>query len=228
MIKAVFLDIDDTLLDFQAYVIHSMKTGFDKFGIGTYTDEMYPVFTKINTGLWQAHERGELSFEDIKRDRWNLVFAALGLKGDGTAFEDFFRDELFNNAIPVEGAYEILEYLSGKYLVCTASNGPFAQQMNRLAISNMQKYFDFFFISERMGIQKPDPAFGEKALAELKAAGKDIDPCEIMIIGDSMSSDMTLGKNCGMKTCLFDPRGRYAQPGTDCVINSLLQLKDIL
>jgi len=227
MIKAVFFDIDSTLLDFDAYVIQSMREGFEKFGIGHYSDELFPIFTRINSGLWQAHERGELSFEDIKRDRWNLVFRAMGHEGDGVAFEEYFRLALFDNAIPVDGAYEALEYLKGKYLMCVASNGPFDQQMNRLSIADMRKYFDFFFISERLGIQKPDPRFCEKAFAEMKAAGLDIKPEEIVIIGDSMSSDMKLGKNCGLKTCLFDPKGKNSDAQVDWIIKSLAEIKGI-
>ena len=228
MIKAVFLDIDGTLLDFDEYVRQSMREGFERFGIGTYSDGMFPIFNRVNSALWQAHERGELSFEDIKRDRWNLVFAALGLKGDGRAFEEYFRIALHDSAIPVDGAYEALEYLKGRYIMCTASNGPFEQQMNRLEISDMKKYFDFFFISEKLGIQKPDPLFGEKAFAELKESGIVLNPDETVIIGDSMSSDMQLGRNCGMKTCLFDPKGKYEKPEVDMVINRLADISRIL
>ena len=44
-----------------------MKRGFEEFNLGTYKDEMFDVFTKINTGLWHALERGELSFEELKK-----------------------------------------------------------------------------------------------------------------------------------------------------------------
>ena len=76
MIKAVFFDIDNTLLSFDKYVVETMKSGFKRFGIAEYTDEMYDVFTKINVKLWQDIEKGELTFEELKRTRWNIVFKA--------------------------------------------------------------------------------------------------------------------------------------------------------
>ena len=52
MIKAVLLDIDNTLLSFDEYVKVAMQTGFAKFGIGPYEESMYPIFRRINLGLW--------------------------------------------------------------------------------------------------------------------------------------------------------------------------------
>ena len=146
MIRAVFIDIDNTLLDFNAYVTDSMKEGFEKFGLPPYEDKMGAVFRKINEGLWQKIERGELDLEGLRRNRWNIIFSALGIDFDGAVFEDFFRERLFYSAVPVSGALEMLSYLAPKYILCAASNGPKAQQMNRLKLAGMDKYFKFFFL----------------------------------------------------------------------------------
>lgn len=90
MIKAILLDIDNTLLDFDAYVKDSMKSGFKKFGLGTYKDSDYNTFTVINNGLWHEIEEGTLTFEELKKIRWNKVFDALGISFDGVLFEKYF------------------------------------------------------------------------------------------------------------------------------------------
>ena len=116
MIKAVFVDIDNTLLSFTEYVKSAMRDGFSEFDIGEYTDESFAIFTRINDGLWRRIEQGTLTLEELKKIRWNLIFSELGIDYDGVAFEKYFRDKLNFSAIHEDGAREMLEYLSKKYL----------------------------------------------------------------------------------------------------------------
>ena len=209
MIKAVILDIDNTLLSFDAYVKYAMKNGFEKFGIGPYRESMYPVFHRINLGLWEAIERNEITFEELQKIRWNKVFQALGISADGPAFETYFRECLFENAIPVEGAEELLQYLHRKYLLFAASNGPYHQQVNRLRIAGMLPFFSQLFISEEMGCSKPSEQFFQMCLLCInQKAGDLVRPEEIMVIGDSITADINGGRQAGMKTCLYNPEKR--------------------
>ncbi|MBR2742787.1 MAG: HAD-IA family hydrolase [Clostridia bacterium] len=235
MIKAVFIDIDNTLLDFDAYAAESMREGFEKFGLPPYEPAMLPVFKSLNEEFWRMIERGELDLEGLRRDRWNIIFRALGISFDGETFEAFFRERLFSSAIPVEGAHAMLSYLAPKYILCAASNGPYEQQMNRLRLAKMDGYFKFFFISGEMGLSKPSRAFFDAAIGRINAAerdagGPEIRSDEMMIIGDSLSSDIAGGRACGLKTCLFDPR-RTLMPGApapDYVIHELHEVRGIL
>ena len=231
MIKAVFLDIDDTLLSFQEYTRQAMREGFAKFGIGTYTEDMFPLFHQYNGELWRAIERGELTYERLLKIRWNYIFERLGLSGDGEAFEDYFKGELFHNAIVIPGAMELLEYLRGKVLVCAASNGPDGQQQNRLKISGMMPYFDALFISEEIGVSKPSPAYFDECFRRLSAlAGETILPEETLILGDSMTSDIGGGAAYGLKTCLYRPEyeGEPLDPKPDYIITDLREMREIL
>lgn len=234
MIKAVFLDIDNTLLDFDAYVKDSMTAGFEKYGLKKYEDWMFPVFQEVNHVLWCQLEQGELSYQELLKIRWNQVFQGLEIDFDGEVFEEFFKGYLYESAIPVEGALELLEYLKGKYVICAASNGPHGQQVNRLTLGGMIGYFDHLFISERLGIAKPAKEFFEIALRELNEEqvrqGKDeILPSEILMIGDSLSSDMTGGNNSGLKTCLFDWKCKDTKGmHLDYVVHTLKEIQNIL
>jgi len=228
MIKAVFLDIDGTLLDFDAYVRDAMITGFREFGLPEYREEMWEVFERINNGLWKRIEQGTLTIRELRNTRWQLIFGELGFEADGTGFEDYFRGRLFSSAIPVSGADELMKYLAGRYIICAASNGPFLQQQNRIRLAGWSDIFDYLFISETLGVSKPDTAFFDRALDILKADGHDVLPGEILMIGDSLSSDMTGGINAGLKTCWYDPRGKSTELKPDYVISALDQLKSIL
>ena len=231
MLKVVMFDIDNTLLSFDEYVKESMRNGFEKFEIGTYKDEMFETFTEVNTGLWHTLEKGEINFEQLKKSRWNMIFERLGISADGVVFEKYFRECLFESAIPIDGAIELLDYLRGKYTLCVASNGPYLQQMNRLKICGMLPYFSDFFISEEIGSQKPSASFFNTCIDRLNSKSKEkILPCDIMIIGDSLSSDMAGGIQIGMQTCFYNPD----QKPIPCEMNlnhnvtSLKEIKNIL
>lgn len=231
MIKVILFDIDNTLLSFDEYVKQCMKTGFEKFEIGTYEEKMFSVFSQINNGLWQSIEKGKLNFEELQKIRWNLIFEALGISFDGVAFEKFFREYLFDSAIPEDGALDLLEYLDGKYTLCVASNGPYLQQLNRLKISGMLPYFSDVFVSEEIGSSKPSESFFNACMSRINLkAEQTIQPCETMIIGDSVSSDMAGGIKFGMQTCFYNPHNKTIPSGMNLNYNvaSLSEIKGIL
>ena len=231
MIKAVLIDIDNTILSFSGCVKESMREGFSFFGLKPYTEEMFPIFERINNSLWKQIEQGTLTFEKLKEVRWNMIFEEIGIDFDGRLFEEYFREKLFYSAIPEDGAVDMLKYLSGKYTLCVASNGPYEQQMNRLRIAGMRDYFTHFFISSQIGAQKPSKQFFDYCISTLKEAEfPELEPGEVIIIGDSLSSDMSGGIEYGMHTCLYQKNSRTEReyPGVDYVISSLAEINNIL
>ena len=224
--KLVLIDIDNTLLDFDAYIRRTMEEGFAHFGLRPYEPWMYDVFHRENNKLWRQIEEGTLTFPELEKIRWNNVFAALDMDFDGVVFEKYFRTALHESAIPVPGAMELLQSLSGRALLCVASNGPYEQQLHRLEIGGMKPYFDYFFISEHAGAAKPAPAFFDYAFRELNEnRSVPILPQETLIIGDSLSSDIAGGLQYGMKTCYYRRPGAPAAPtGVDDTVTDLRQI----
>ena len=203
--KAVFIDIDNTLLSFSEYVKHTMQTGFEHFGLLRYEPYMYDVFTEENNKLWRRIEQGTLVFSELENVRWNIIFARLGINFDGAVFEKYFRCALYDSAIPMPYGDEMLRYLSSKYTLCAASNGPYEQQVHRLEISGMKRFFDYIFISEKLGASKPSEEFFRQAFAELNSGREEaIMPTDTIIIGDSLTSDIEGGRSYGMKTCFYN------------------------
>ena len=224
--KAIFIDIDNTLLDFDAYVRTTMEQGFAHFGLPAYRPEMYHTFTAENNKLWRQIEEGTLTFAELQKIRWNNVFAALGIHFDGPAFEHYFRAALHESAIPVNGARELLEALRGRYLLAAASNGPYEQQLHRLALAGMKDFFDWFFISERIGASKPSKLFFDEAFRQVNEGRETpILPEDTAIIGDSLTSDMAGGRGCGLKPVYSRRPG--AAPANDSVDVTAEDLRDI-
>ena len=208
MIRAVLMDIDDTLLDFGASVREAIGAGFARYGLGDCTEETLAVFHRVSGELWRALEQGSLTYGQLLEIRWNRVFDALGISFDGQLFERFFEDCLFDSAIPIEGAGEILSYLRTRCILCAASNAPYDQQVNRLRRCGMLESFAHLFISEKLGVSKPSRAFFDHCMEELNRdlpGNAAIRPLEVLVVGDSLSSDMKGGIAGGMQTCLYDP-----------------------
>jgi len=225
MVKAVFIDVDNTLLDFIPCSISAMRTCFEEFSL-PFTDKTYPTFTSVNTPLWESLERGEIVREDIFRTRWNTIFAKLGLQADGLAFEKRFLALLSISAIPVEGAVELLSYLHKKFTVCIASNSMYEHQRGRLELAGMAPYIDHLFVSEQIGFDKPSKAFFDGCLAQLPS----IRPEETIMIGDSLTADVAGGINSNIPTIWFN-HDHIAVPhgcGATYIVNSLSEITAIL
>ncbi len=231
MIKAVLLDVDNTLLDFDAYVQQAMKEGFETYGLGVFDEHVYAVFRRINTELWHRIERGTLTYEELLKTRWNTVFAALDIAFDGEEFERYFKGRLYDNAILIDGAETLLGYLRDRYVVCAASNGPYDQQVNRLTIAGLLPYFRHLFISEQIGVSKPDPAFFTHCLNVINAErDTPITHDEVMVIGDSLTSDMQGALDSGMHTCYFDKHkhGLHTDLPIEHAVDALTDILQIL
>lgn len=228
--KVIFIDIDNTLLSFSEYVKHTMQTGFEHFELKRYEPYMYDIFTEENNKLWHRIEQGTLVFSELEKVRWNIIFARLGIDFDGTVFEKYFRRALYDSAIPMPYADEMLRYLSGKYILCVASNGPYEQQVHRLEVVGMKRYFDYIFISEKLGSSKPSEEFFKRAFAELNSGREEvIMPADTIIIGDSLTSDIDGGRNYGMKTCFYNVGGVQSDSiKADYVIDELNEVEGIL
>ena len=221
MIKAVLLDVDNTLLDFNKSAQETIKSAFSELGI-LYSDEVFDTFLRINDMLWRKIETKEITREELHSVRWNIIFGNLNIKADGHEMERLFLSRLENYAIPVDGAREIVEYLSGKYKLYTASNAPYAQQVKRLTISGLIPFIVKILNFENQGINKPQKRFFEECLKAVSPATKD----ETVIIGDSLSADIAGGKSVGITTVWFN-RGK-----NDCSTSGLCDytvrsLKDI-
>lgn len=206
MLKAVLIDVDDTLLDFTLCAKWSMAKAGEQFGLSL-PDDLFTPFKKINDGLWMQLEQKELTFEQLYAIRWNLVFDAVGIDFDGPTFEKAFLANMGQSTIRVEGAEELLQYLSKKYAVYVASNSNYTQQSNRMRLAGLHDYFKDYFVSDRIGHSKPTPEFFAACLERTGLR----DPEELIMIGDSLRADITGAAAFGIPSCWFN---KHHKPNT--------------
>ena len=225
-VKAVLIDIDNTLLDFHKSAKASMKKSFERLGL-EFKDCYFDTFTVVNDSLWLEIEKGNLTRQQLFKIRFNTVFKSLDISCDGTVCEDYFRENLKDFAFPIDGAIEILEYLTKKYRLYAASNANvYAEQINRLKLANMLGYFKDVFISQQIGYQKPDREFFNACLERMDVLNKE----EIVMIGDSLTADIQGGKNFGIKTVWFNFNNK-SNDGViipDYTVHALSEIKNLL
>jgi YjjG family noncanonical pyrimidine nucleotidase len=224
MIKAVLLDVDNTLLDFNLNASASMKSAFNECGL-EYKEEYFPVFKRINDALWVGIEKGEITREQLKKTRFPSILKELGLSGDSARIETLFRKGLGEYAFMVDGAEDLLEYLYKKYRLFVASNAIYEVQMNRLNSTGMIKYFEKLFISEKMGHDKPTKEFFDICFKEMGNLKRE----EVFMIGDSLTADIGGAKEYGLKTIWFNiDKKPFNSALADFTVEKLSDIKGIL
>ena len=224
MFKAVFLDIDNTILDFDKCADASMKHAAYLTGL-PYEPHWLDTFTRINDSLWREIENGTLTREGLRLVRWNRIFAALGIDFDGVAFEKLFSGELFRSAELVDGAGEAVARLARKYKLFAVSNAMQDQQITRLTNAGLISYFTDVYTSERVGAQKPTRAFFDECFS-LCGLGRE----EAVMVGDSLTADVGGALDYGIAVIWFNRKSEPLPDGVvpDRVIRSLRELRDVL
>ena len=102
-------------------------------------------------------------------------------------------------------------------------------QTNKLKLAGFDKVMRQIFISEEIGYNKPDIRFFDTCMEKIRAEGVDVPKDRILVIGDSMTSDMQLAKNAGVDCCLYDPAKTERKAGASTyVIDHLSQLEAFL
>lgn len=220
----VFIDIDDTLLDFTKCANDAIKSACNKFGV-PYTTTLVDTFHPINLDLWHRLEKKEVTKEKLFDTRFQIVFDKLGIKADGIAFETAFRENFHESAILVDGARDLLEYLRSKYKVYVASNASMHQQTNRMKKAELDGYINGYFVSEEIGFPKPQKEFFDACFKALP----DVKPQDVVMIGDSLSADIKGACEYGLKTIWYNHRNEpTSDVKCDYIVSRLSEVKNIL
>ncbi len=212
MIRVLFIDVDDTLLDFDKCSAESMNLAAREMEIDL-PEDFLTVFHRENDKIWQRLEKGMLTMEELFRIRFQTIFKAAGIEADGVLFESLFRKNLERTAVPVEHALDFLKAMKGRYLLYAASNGPYHQQASRLAQAGMDVWLDGIFVSEEVGFSKPKKEFFDVCFSRLG----DIKPEESMMVGDSLTADIGGAHDYGMRTCWLNRK--HKKPSDPNIIN---------
>ena len=206
MIKFIFLDLDDTILDFHRSEAVALRKTLQSLNVDP-TDAVISRYSEINREHWKALERKELTREQVLTGRFRQLFIELGMNISPNVAQSLYEKNLSESHFFIDGAPRLLMTLSRKYPLYIASNGTTIVQTSRIASAGIGRYFKDIFLSQQLGADKPQIEFFERATGQI--AG--YTPEEAIILGDSLTSDIQGGINAGMHTCWFNPHHRQRE-----------------
>lgn len=225
MIEFLFLDMDDTILDFQGGEHVAIRRTLRDFGLEP-SEEVLKAYQRINKWHWQQLELGTMTRDQVLVGRFRRLFDEMGCAADSKTCARAYMEEISRCHDFLPGAREALERLRKKYRLYLATNGTASVQRRRIAGAGLEDYFDQVFISQEIGENKPSLGYFQGCFAKISG----FDPEKAMIVGDSLSSDIQGGINAGIKTCWVNP-GHVKAPEDlkpDYEIENLGQLEALL
>lgn len=225
MYKFLFIDLDDTILDFHKAEHIALSKTLEAFGIAP-TQAVCDRYSQINRAHWERLERKELTREQVVVGRFAVLFAELGVKADAAKCADMYAENLGIGHYFLPGAPEAVEALAKSYQLYLASNGTASVQSGRLKSANISHFFRDIFISQDMGADKPAKQYFDNCFARIPG----FEPAKAMIVGDSLTSDILGGINAGIATCWVNPRHKPGREDIhpDYEIECLAQLPALL
>ena len=219
----LLFDADDTLFDFGKAEANALKWTLEGCGL-PFRPEFIPQYAHFNQQVWGEFERGQVTSIELREKRFRLFFEDAGLGGDTAAVSQLYLRNLALGTDLIEGAHELIHDLKGKFHLALVTNGLKDVQRPRLEGSSLYDSFEHVFISEEIGVAKPAREFFEVVFETIGRPS-----CEsVLIIGDSLSSDIKGGINYGIDTCWYNPRGKSSDLAVTYLIRELRELPELL
>lgn len=196
----LLFDLDDTLFDFGMTEKNALHNLFMEYGLPNGVKDYLPSYKAISKVLWDDLEQGRTTLANIKVERFKQLFLEQALDIDAEVFGHKYIENLGKEVHMIEGVEEMLSNLAGcRFAVLT--NGFTIAQHARIGGSSLKDLFEIIITSEEAGYQKPQPEIFEYILDKLNVTDKS----RVLMIGDSLSSDIQGGNNFGIDTCWFNP-----------------------
>jgi 2-haloacid dehalogenase len=221
----LLMDVDNTLLDFDEAEHRGIREVMRAFGIEP-TEEREVLYKRINRTHWEAFERGDITRDQIFERRYPRFFSEFGIQVDPEKAETLYRAQLDSCSALIDGALELCQYLKPRYDLYIITNGVSTTQYRRLKDSTLDQYFTGIFVSEDAGSQKPRKEFFDYCLPRITE--KDL--TRMLVIGDSLTSDIQGGLNTGIDTCWFNRTSATPSPTIHPTyeVHSLAELQKLL
>jgi 2-haloacid dehalogenase len=206
----ILFDADGTLFDYDQAEAQALRETFEQFG-HSYVPVHLTTYRPINAQLWLELEQGAVTPAALQMLRFERLLAALNLHSDAATFSESYLRNLANAWALIDGAEEVVKTLSRSHHMLIITNGLRDVQRPRLNASPIGRYFDDVIISEEIGVAKPARAYFDVTFARMGNP----DRREVLIVGDSLSSDIKGGIDYGIDTCWFNPQSKPRPEGMD-------------
>jgi putative hydrolase of the HAD superfamily len=224
--EIIIFDADETLFDFKKSEREAFKNAMLEFDIEYDENHHLKIYDGINNAIWKEFEQGLITQEKLKVERFKRLSASLNVKFDEIQFANSYTKHLANASFLFDESIELVENLHKDYRLTIVTNGLHDVQDKRIRQSVIAKHFEDVVVSEEILISKPDPRIFEHALNNIKHTDKS----KVLMVGDSLTSDIQGGINFGVDTCWFNPNKVVNKTGIKPTyeIFNLMELRTIL
>lgn len=230
--KTLIFDLDDTLIDNNKSVKYAFKVIVNKLGFN-FNEELYKKWLTFDKEYWHLWESGQMPIPNnmealdnrityVRANRFIIFFKNLSLE-EAIIINDLYCKMLGVNIVEIEGAKALLEKLYPNYEIAIATNGPKMAAIRKLKKIKVYSFVSLIVASEEVGFSKPSHQYFDYLCNKTINRDKD----KMLLIGDTLSTDILGGMNNGIDTCWFNPNNNLnsEEYKPTITINKLLQLK---
>ena len=206
--NCIMMDIDNTLLDFDAAERKALLETLQQFSLPC-DEAAVSRYHEINSSLWGELNKGKIRRDKLVVERFDRFVKEIGAAAKATELNRAYTEHLATHADVIPGAEEALQELADVATMIAVSNGTELVERGRLKLSGFEKYFDDIFVSEAVGVSKPNPKIFQMAMRKLGIEHSD----KVLVVGDSLSADIQGGVNAGLDTCWVNMNGMENESG---------------
>lgn len=237
-IRAIFFDLDETLLDDDRCMRQAVARTCATLG------KRYPqiepkrletTYLHVSYELWSSYgsvprtsSAGSSGGRDLRLEVWGEALTIYGLPARDLIIEavDLYRQERIATYCLFPDVHEVLQALHPRYILGLISNGPRDTQREKVDATGLGAYLNILVVSGELGVGKPESGIFLKALESAQVI-----PAEAIYVGDSLTSDVAGAKNVGMYATWIN-RKKVAKPedapSPDLEINTLWDIIPLL
>ncbi len=204
------LDADGTLFDYDTAEATALEATFAQVG-HPFEPQYAAAYKQINERIWREFELCRISSAQLRTKRFEELFEAINSDAEPQSFSERYLRNLAESAQLIDGAEDVVRRLSKKVKLLIITNGLTDVQRSRFAKSTIREYFAGMVISEEVGAAKPDGRILDEAFVRMGNPDKS----DVLMVGDSLTSDMRGGCDYGLDTCWFNPGHLPRDPSLD-------------
>ncbi len=237
--EVILFDLDDTLIDNLENVRYAYRKMVE-FMDEKYTEEGFQKWYNLDKQFWIdfSNQQIEVPLEYrsnhddfvkyVRSLRYVLYFDNKIPLEKAFEINELFLESLNELVIPVEGAKEILEYLHSNYRLVVATNGPTSAVESKLKKIDCLDFIDSIFSADmtKNTVTKPDIKYFDELLEFIHFQDKE----KLLIVGDSLRSEVQGGMNSGIDSVWFNRLQEKlpSQYKPTYIIEDLIDLKNII
>lgn len=210
-IEWVWIDLDDTLIDFNANSLVALKATYLECDLHRYfpsCEAWIESYRRHNHALWERYNRAEISQDYLRTHRFldpineRTYISEADFAETARSMDRLYLDRLAQCRTLVPGAMELIDALRERqYNIGVLSNGFADVQHRKIRATGLADKIDLTVLSDDIGVNKPDPRIYRYAM---ERAGS-TDPARHLMIGDNPATDISGALASGWRTAQYSP-----------------------